>query len=117
MSILEQGAKGMPKKVNAKVTPKNVGVSDAVSGQIVGRDVGQQGVVNRVIFNPLKWLTNTDANVIKIAKAMFDPKWNSELRKIRKMGTGSQKAYQALLLLLARVEDDRVNQSPPTQTD
>ena len=117
MSILEQGAKGMPEKVKAKVTPKNVGVSDAVSGQIVGRDVGQQGVVNRVIFSPFKWLTNTDANVIKIAKAMFDPKWNSELRKIRKMGTGSQKAYQALLLLLARVEDDRVNQSPPTETD
>tara|TARA_R110000744_G_scaffold148123_1_gene261172 strand:- start:1046 stop:3229 length:2184 start_codon:yes stop_codon:yes gene_type:complete len=117
MSILEQGSKGTPPIVKPTVTPQNTGVSDAVSGQIVGRDVATQGVFTRLIVNPFKWLTNTDANVIKLAKVMFDPKWNSELRKIRKMGTGSQKSYQALLLLLAKVEDDRVNQSPPTETD
>tara|TARA_R110000796_G_scaffold142745_1_gene259285 strand:+ start:5633 stop:7813 length:2181 start_codon:yes stop_codon:yes gene_type:complete len=117
MSILEQGSKGTPPVVKPNVVPSNVGVSDAVSGQIVGRDVASQGMFTRLIINPFKWLTNTDANVIKLSKVMFDPKWNSELRKIRKMGTGSQKAYQALLLLLAKVEDDRVNQSPPTETD
>jgi hypothetical protein len=117
MSILEQGSKGTPPVVKPTVIPKSAGVSEAVSGQIVGRDVATQGAFTRIIVNPFKWLTNTDANVIKLSKVMFDPKWNSELRKIKKMGTGSEKSYRGLLLLLAKVEDDRVNQSPPTETD
>jgi hypothetical protein len=117
MSILEQGAKGMPPRVKATVSPKNIGVKDAVTSQIIGRDVASQGLTTRFIINPLKFLTGSSTDVTKLAKVMFDPKWNSELRKIKKMGTGSEKSYRGLLLLLAKVEDDRVNQSPPTETD
>ena len=112
MSILEQGSKGTPPVVKPNVVPKNAGVSEAVSGQIVGRDIASQGVFTRLIVNPFKWLTNTDANVIKLSKVMFDPKWNSQLRDIKKMGTKSEKSYRALLVLLGQVEDDRVNQNP-----
>jgi len=115
MSILEQGSLGTPNKVAPKVAPHPVGISEATNAQVVGRAGDKQSFIPRVILSPFKMLGITDANVIKLSKVMFDPKWNPELRKIKKLGTRSEKSYRALLVLLGQVEDEQVITSEPEQ--
>ena len=110
LSILKQGEFGVPKTIKPTSGSGIPGSGDGgLTTRIYGRITSSPTDLGRVAGSPSKMLGIDDKTIIELAEAMFDPKWNPTLRKLRAMGPGSTKAYQGLMVLLSRIEDDRVN--------